>query len=73
METNEEKREFAQQSFELEVTCPNCAGTPYKQRDDGSVSTCWKCKGEGVVPTPFGEQLLVFIARHWEHFLGLDR
>ena len=49
--------------LDLEKQCGRCGGLGFARGDDG-LEPCPECRGNRVVPTRLGEQVLEFLGRH---------
>lgn len=55
-----------QETVSFELACQRCAGSGKVAR----FVKCPDCEGAGYLPTPLGENLLVFLRRHLKHPLS---
>lgn len=71
MTENEKKEDTSIEKLPaLEKACPECDGRGYWLHKGQTRIKCDNCKGKGEVLTPFGEQVLNLV---WRHFSGLMR
>jgi len=49
---------------ELEVQCQSCSGDGTIDIEGGRWRVCPECRGQRVVPTEFGKEVLGFLSRH---------
>lgn len=60
----QESRVTVEEFSELEARCEYCSGEGTVDYEGGRWRVCPECKGNRVVPTEFGKEVLDFLSRH---------